>query len=190
MHAPIQAQARLKAFPKAYLRKREVLAHSRGWRRRLPVPRRGMAHIGYRASGIAMGGTEEAQRVAALGVDARGSESDGHHNRFNGDGHVKSSRDKAQYASALSMGHGVTLIATELGRDHARFDNTLHHYGKLAAAEGTTDSTVYGASRASTRSYYQHHLAAIRPRHRLRRRRRPSTIHVHPREGRAPLPQW
>ena len=111
---------------------------------------------------IAMGGTEEAQRVAVLGADARGSEADGDHNRFDGTGHVKSTRDKAQYSSARSKGHGVTLITTEnsgaISRD---FNNTLHHYGKLATALGTTDSTVYGASRASTRSYYQHHVAAI-----------------------------
>ena len=109
-----------------------------------------------------MGGTEEAQRVAVLGTDARGSEADGDHNRFDGTGHVKSTRAKAQYSSARSKGHGVTLITTEnSGAISNDFNNTLHHYGKLAAAFGTTDSTIYGASRASTRSYYQHHIAAI-----------------------------
>ena len=92
----------------------------------------------------------------------RGAAAARDHNRFNGAGHVKSTRAKAQYSSARSKGHGVTLITTEnSGAISNDFNNTLHHYGKLAAALGTTDSTVYGASRASTRSYYQHHVATI-----------------------------
>ena len=37
----------------------------------------------------------------------------------------------------------------------------LHLLGRLSTAPGTHDSTCYGTNRASTKSVYRHHCAAI-----------------------------
>ena len=47
------------------------------------------------------------------------------------------------------------------GAIYLAFSALLRILGKAAVAPGTQDSTVYGTSRASTSSYYAHHVAAI-----------------------------
>ena len=59
-------------------------------------------------------------------------------------------------------GNLVFIYMTETyGAVNRALGATLTHLGKCSRAPGTTDSTVYGQSRGSPRTFYAHHLAAI-----------------------------
>ena len=66
------------------------------------------------------------------------------------------------YADALAKGHGVALLHAETtGALAVPFVAVLRILAAVARRRGTTDSTVYGSARSSTRSFFAHHLAAI-----------------------------
>ena len=66
------------------------------------------------------------------------------------------------YADALSKGHAVILLVTEsTGAFSADLDRVLRRLARAARASGSIDHTPYGTSRASTRSHYTFHSAAI-----------------------------
>ena len=110
---------------------------------------------------FAFGNTEEALRSTVLGLQARGSPDEGPMNRRTGAGWVAATTDH-DYADAIAKGHGVTLLGTEsTGALFVALVLLLRVHAKLATAPGTQDSTVYGTARASPKSYYAHHTAAI-----------------------------
>ena len=66
------------------------------------------------------------------------------------------------YADALSKGHAVILLVTEsTGAFSADLDRVLRQLARTARASGSIDHTPYCTSRASTRSHYTFHAAAI-----------------------------
>ena len=63
---------------------------------------------------------------------------------------------------ARSLVITVTLLASEsTGALSPTFDAALHTLDKLSRLQTSHDSTVYGIGRASPRTFYTHHLAAI-----------------------------
>jgi len=73
----------------------------------------------------------------------------------------RGSRDQ-DYADAQRRGHPVTLLVTETtGALSPTFDRALRALGKHARAPTTHDSTRYGLSRSSPRTFLAHHRAAI-----------------------------
>ena len=109
---------------------------------------------------FAFGNTEEALRAKVFGLTARGEQAQGPHDRRTGTGWV--AERQGDYSDALAKGHGVALMGCEsTGAIYHAFSALLRILGKAAVAPGTQDSTVYGTSRASTSSYYAHHVAAI-----------------------------
>ena len=66
------------------------------------------------------------------------------------------------YADAQSRGHRVTLLVAEsTGALSPTFARALRVLASQATAPTTHDSTVYGTSRASPSSFYDHHLTAL-----------------------------
>ena len=66
------------------------------------------------------------------------------------------------YADAKAKGHTVHLLATEsTGAVSSAVIKLLHALAKSTQTAEGHDSTVYGNSRASPRSFFPHHLAAI-----------------------------
>ena len=108
-----------------------------------------------------MGSTLEALTVLVLGVPERGAASDGPFNHQTGQGWVRATTAH-QYADAQTKGIPVTLLASEsTGALSPTFDAALHTLDKLSRLQTSHDSTVYGIGRASPRTFYTHHLAAI-----------------------------
>ena len=113
-----------------------------------------------------MGNTEEALIVANLGVPERGAKADGPWRRAMGTGWDRETLDHdyadAQRRRAGRRGHPVTLLVTETtGALSPTFDRALRALGKHARAPTTHDSTRYGLSRSSPRTFLAHHRAAI-----------------------------
>ena len=99
--------------------------------------------------------------VANLGVPERGTKADGPWRRAMGTGWVRETLDH-DYADAQRRGHPVTLLVTETtGALSPTFDRALRALGKHARAPTTHDSTRYGLSRSSPRTFLAHHRAAI-----------------------------
>ena len=66
------------------------------------------------------------------------------------------------YADALKKGHRVHLLVSESTGALSRGITTLLScLAKAVRAPEGHDSTVYGTGRASTKSFYTHHVAAI-----------------------------
>ena len=66
------------------------------------------------------------------------------------------------YAHALKKGHRVHLLVSESTGALSRAVTTLLScLAKAVRAPEGHDSTVYGTGRASTKSFYTHHVAAI-----------------------------
>ena len=77
-----------------------------------------------------------------------------------GTGWVRGTLDH-DYADAQRRGHPVTLLVTETtGALSPTFDRALRALGKHARAPTTHDSTRYGLSRSSPRTFLAHHRAA------------------------------
>ena len=71
---------------------------------------------------------------------------------------------RISYGPTLSAaaGNPVTLLVSETtGALSTAFVRCLRELGQQSRAPATHDSTRYGTSPASPRSYYAHHLAAI-----------------------------
>ena len=68
---------------------------------------------------------------------------------------------RGQYSDAISKGHPTVLLGMEsTGALFHTFALFLRMLGRQSTAPGTHDSTVYGAARASPKTF-RHHTAAI-----------------------------
>ena len=95
-----------------------------------------------------------------LGLKARGTPADRPLDRRSGEGRVHA-RD-GDYADALKKGHRVHLLVSESTGALSRGITTLLScLAKAVRAPEGHDSTVYGTGRASPKSFYTHHVAAI-----------------------------
>ena len=95
-----------------------------------------------------------------LGHPARGEPGADPLNRLTGDGRV--SLKRGEYSDAADKGHHTLLHVTEpSGACSRSLTRLLRDTSKTVGLPGVHDSTVYGTSRASPRSYFSHHIAAI-----------------------------
>ena len=109
---------------------------------------------------FAFGNTLEALSAKVLGLKARGAPADPPLDRRSGEGRVHA-RD-GDYADALKKGHRVHLLVSESTGALSRAVTTLLScLAKAVRAPEGHDSTVYGTGRASPKSFYTHHVAAI-----------------------------
>ena len=109
---------------------------------------------------FAFGNTLEHLICLVLGQSARGAPGEHALNRLNGEGRVD--YKPGQYTDALTKGNIVHLLAAEsTGALSAAFVKLLKHLDRVAKTPGGHDHTVYGTGRASPRSFFRHHLAAI-----------------------------
>ena len=104
--------------------------------------------------------TEERLRWENLGVAQRGTADDGAFQRTTGDGYVAA--HDGMYADALAKGLPVLLGVMETsGAVGTVLAGVIRLLARTAATKGATDSTSYGRGRASTRSFYAHHIAEM-----------------------------
>ena len=81
-------------------------------------------------------------------------------NRNNGEGFVAA--HSGDYADALSKRRSIVLFNVETtGAIGWRGVRLVRALSKLTGRKGENDRTIYGESRASTRSFFVHHTAAI-----------------------------
>jgi hypothetical protein len=105
-------------------------------------------------------GRLEELRTITNGHEARDADNPRPLDRLTGVGRV--SRKTGNYSDASSKGHGVHLLVSEpSGACDPATTRLLRDTSKAVGLPGIHDSTVYGSSRASTQSYFYHHLAAI-----------------------------
>ena len=109
----------------------------------------------------AFGSTEESYRVMILGCKERGRKQDGPFDHTTGKGWVKGVRGHYYDALYVKRSRVVPVIVEATGgvTRHARA-----HIGYLArrsSGRGAIDRTRYGSARASTTSFYVHHLRQI-----------------------------
>ena len=93
-----------------------------------------------------------------LGHQARG---EGHAlDRASGIGRVDAK--DGHYADALAKGHGVYLLVFEsTGAMSPSVIRLLRSLAAAAKRPEVQDTTIYGAGRASPKTFFRHHLAAI-----------------------------
>ena len=104
-------------------------------------------------------GRMEELRTRVLGHAARSLDHPQPLDRLTGVGRVECKR--GDYSDAIDKGHGVHLYVLEpSGACDPALTSLLRTISKSVGLPGIQDSTVYGTSRASTRSFYYHHLAA------------------------------
>ena len=109
---------------------------------------------------IALGNTEELLREITLGVPARGDGDERPLDRATGEGRVEA-RD-GDYADALTKGTEVHFLITETTGAFSRsLEKALCALATVAKLPEVDDTTIYGISRASPRSFYDHHAAAV-----------------------------
>ena len=110
---------------------------------------------------IALGNTEELLREITLGVPARGDGDERPLDRATGEGRVEA-RD-GDYADALTKGTEVHLLITETTGAFSRsLEKALRALATVAKLPEVDDTTIYGISRASPRSFYGHHACISR----------------------------
>jgi hypothetical protein len=108
----------------------------------------------------AFGGTEERLRWENLGVAQRGVVGGETFQRTTGEGYVAA--HDGLYADALARGLPVLLCVMETsGAVGTTLAGVLRLLARTATATGATDATRYGLGRASTRSFYAHHIAEM-----------------------------
>ena len=109
---------------------------------------------------IAFGNTEEALRAVVFGQTEHGDASEGPFNRVTGTGWVR--QEPGQYTDAISKGHPIVLLGMEsTGAMFHPLALLLKLLGRQSTAPGTHDSTTYGDTRASPKTFYRHHSAAL-----------------------------
>ena len=106
------------------------------------------------------GSTEEKLRLKILGCRRRGRKQDGPLDHSTGKGWVE--RAKGDYYDAIHVKkHPTTLVATEssgaVSPDGVAY---LRRLTRVVRTPDVSDTTIYGVSRASTQSFFRHHLAA------------------------------
>jgi hypothetical protein len=115
------------------------------------------AKVGHQ---YAFGNTEEPYRVLVLGCKKRGAKSQGPFNHYTGRGYVKAMA--GQYADALSKGSRVVpLIVETLGGITPHALSYVRYLDRRTRGRGKRDSTAYGRSRTSARTFYTHHTQRI-----------------------------
>jgi hypothetical protein len=108
----------------------------------------------------AFGGTEERLRWENIGVAQRGDASGGAFQRTTGEGYVAA--HDGLYADALRKKLTVHLSVMETsGAINTVLQGILRLLARAASAKGAADNTRYGHGRASTRSFYAHHVAEM-----------------------------
>ena len=109
---------------------------------------------------FAFGCTEEAMRRKVYGLRQRGKPGERAFDRRSGQGHV--APHDGDYADALRKGHGLLLLMSEsTGALGAGLVMLLRTLARTATLPSGSDTTVYGASRASPKAFFPHHLASI-----------------------------
>ena len=99
-------------------------------------------------------------RAIVLGQTEHGVKSEGPFDRVKGTGWVR--QERGQYSGAISKGHPTVLLGMEsTGALFHTFALFLRMLGRQSTAPGTHDSTAYGTTRASPKTFYRHHTAAI-----------------------------
>jgi hypothetical protein len=105
-------------------------------------------------------GREEALHTRVLGHAARGDDGDDIFDRLTGVGRLTLKR--GDYSDAADKGYLTYLLVTEpTGACSHELTRLLRAISKAVGLPGIYDSTIYGSSRASPRSFFPHHLAAI-----------------------------
>ena len=105
-------------------------------------------------------GREEALHTRVLGHAARGDDGDDIFDRLTGVGRLTLKR--GDYSDAADKGYLTYLLVTEpTGACSHELTRLLRAISKAVGLPGIYDSTIYGSSRASPRSFFAHHLAAI-----------------------------
>lgn len=109
---------------------------------------------------FAFGNTLEALVAMVLGLKGFGAPGARALNRRTGEGRVDA--HAGDYADAIAKGHLVHLLATEsTGALSRGVTSLLSMLAKSVRGPDGHDSTAYGTGRASPKSFYMHHLAAI-----------------------------
>ena len=109
---------------------------------------------------FAFGNTEELLRGQVLGLAARGEADERPLDRRTGVGRIDAK--PGDYADAIRKGTTVHLLVTESSGALSRCTmRMLRALAKRAGMPEGHDSTVYGAGRASPKSFLRHHLSAI-----------------------------
>lgn len=105
-------------------------------------------------------GRLEELRTVTYGHEARDTDNPRPLDRLTGDGRV--SRKTGAYSDGVAKGHGVHLLVSEpSGACDPATVRLLRDTSKAVGLPGIHDSTIYGSSRASTQSFFYHHLASI-----------------------------
>ena len=109
---------------------------------------------------IAFGNTLESLIKSTLGLKQRGEEGQRPFDRTSGEGFVAA--HDGDYADALRKRRSVVLFNTETsGAVGPRGVRLLGQLAKDVQRKGAVDGTFYGTSRASTRSFFPHHLGSL-----------------------------
>ena len=109
---------------------------------------------------FAFGNTLEALVAKVLGLKGFGAPGTRALNRWTGEGRVDA--HAGDYADTLAKGHLVHLLAAEsTGALSRGVTSLLTMLAKSVRGPDGHDSTTYGTGRASPKSFYMHHLAAI-----------------------------
>ena len=115
-------------------------------------------HVGHL---YGFGNTEEAYRVKVLGCKGRGRARHGHFNHWNGRGYVVAQDGQYRDALVRKRSRVIPMIVETLGPIAPHSLSYVSHLARRATGKGARDSTKYGTSRTSTRSFFVHHAQRI-----------------------------
>ena len=107
------------------------------------------------------GSTEEKYRVMTLGCAERGRQSEGPFNHWTGKGWVKAQKGHYHDGIVNKKAKIVPMIVEATGGVAPHSRSQVKRYTGRAKGAGAIDRTKYGETRASTKSYYVHHMQRI-----------------------------
>ena len=107
------------------------------------------------------GNTEEHYRILTLGCKARGRDDDPPFDPATGHGRVAAVRGHYHHALLVKRNRVVVWLVESTGGIAPQPLARLRRLGRLAKIQGARDSTKYGLSRRSPRSYLTHHTQRI-----------------------------
>ena len=107
------------------------------------------------------GNTEEHYRILTLGCKARGRDDDPPFDPATGHGRVAAVRGHYHHALLVKRNRVVVWLVESTGGIAPQPLARLRRLGRLAKIKGARDSTKYGLSRRSPRSYLTHHTQRI-----------------------------
>ena len=103
---------------------------------------------------------EEKYRVKVFGCKERGRPRDGPLDHSTGKGWVK--HVEGDYPDRHAKGSRLDIILLEsYGGASPHTRAIVRRYARHASAKGVTDRTKYGATRASPKSFYNHHMQRL-----------------------------